>query len=51
MAVPLVTYNYNIVNWKINKLKKLYTKTRKFLRTMYKMHHPKSDVGRRYVVR
>ena len=51
LAVPVVTYNYNVVNWKINKLKKPYTKTRKFLCTMYEMHHPKSDVGRLYVVR
>lgn len=51
MAVPVVTYSYNIVNWKISELKKLDTKTRRFLRTMYKMHRPKSDAGRLYVVR
>ena len=51
MAVPVVTYSYNIVNWKISKLKKLDTKTRRFLRTMYKMYRPKSDAGRLYVVR
>lgn len=34
----------------ISELKKLDTKTRKFL-TMHKMQHPKSDVGRLYVAR
>ena len=35
-----------IISW----LAKLDTKTRKFL-TMYKMHHPKSDVDRLYLPR
>lgn len=34
----------------ISELKKLDTKTRKFL-TMHKMHHPKSDADRLYVAR
>ena len=34
LAVPMVTYSFNIMNW-----------TRNFL-TKYKMHHPKSDIDR-----
>ena len=50
LAIPVVAYSFNIVNWKVSELKKLDTKTRKFL-TMHKMHHPKSDVDRLYVAR
>ena len=50
MAVPVVTYSFNTVNWKLSELKKLHTKTRKFL-TVHKMHHPKSDVDRLFVAR
>ena len=39
LAVPVVTYSFNIINWTLQELAKLDTKTRKFL-TMYKMHHP-----------
>ena len=50
LAVPVVTYSFNIINWTLQQLAKLDTKTRKFL-TMYKMHHPKSDVDRLYLPR
>ena len=50
LAVPLVTYTFNIKNWTLQELAKLDTKTRKFL-TMYKMHHPKSDVDRLFLPR
>ena len=50
LAVPLVTYTFNIINWTLQELAKLDTKTRKFL-TTYKIHHPKSDVGRLYLPR
>ena len=49
-AVPVVTYSFNIVNWTLQELAKLDTKTRKFL-TTYKIHHPKSDVDRLYLPR
>ena len=39
LAVPMVTYSFNIMNW-----------TRNFL-TKYKMHHPKSDIDRLYLPR
>ena len=50
LAIPVITYSMNIVNWQINDIKKLETKTRKFL-TMYRMHHPKADVDRLYLPR
>ena len=50
LAVPVVTYSFNVINWTLQELAKLDTKTRKSL-TMYKMHHPKSDVDRLYLPR
>ena len=50
LAVPVVTYSFSIINWTLQELAKLDTKTRNFL-TMYKMHHPKSDVDRVYLLR
>ena len=50
LAIPVITYSMNILNWKINDLKRLDTKTRKLL-TMYRMHHPKADVDRLYLPR
>ena len=50
LAVPVVTYSFNIINWKMEELMKLDRKTRKFL-TMAKMHHPKADVDRLYIPR
>ena len=43
--------NNKIINWTLQELAKLDTKTRKFL-TMYKMYHPnKSDMDRLYLPR
>ena len=50
LAVTVVTYSFNIINWTLQELAKLDTKTRKFL-TMYKIHHPKSDVDRLHLPR
>ena len=50
MAVPVVTYSFNIIDWKLSEIKKLDTKTRKLL-TMDKMHHPRADVDRLYLLR
>ena len=50
LAVPVVTYSFNIINCKMEELKKLDRKTRKFL-TMAKMHHPKADVDRLHIPR
>ena len=50
LAVPVVTYSFNIMNWALQELAKLDTKTRKLL-TMYKIHQPKSDKDRLYLPR
>ena len=50
LAVPVITYSMNVINWQMNDIKKLDTKTRKLL-TMYRMHHPKADVDRLYLPR
>ena len=33
LAIPVVTYSFNIINWKISEIKKLDTKTQKLLTT------------------
>ena len=48
LAVPVVTYSFNIINWKMIKIKRLDTKTRKLL-TIHRMYHPKAEVNRIYL--
>ena len=50
LAIPVVTYSYNIINWNISDIKKMDTKIRKLL-TCNRMHHPKADVERLYIPR
>ena len=50
LVVPVATYSFNIIKWTLQELAKLDTKTRNFL-TLYKIHHPKSDVDRLYFPR
>ena len=50
LTVPVVTYSFNIINWKISEIKRLDRKTRKLL-TIRRMHHPKADVNRMYLPR
>ena len=50
LAIPVVTFSFNIINWTTNDLKRLDTKTRKLF-TMNKMHHPKADIDRLYLPR
>ena len=50
LAVPVVQYSYNILNWKMSEIRRMDIKTRKFL-TMHKMHHPKADKDRIYLPR
>ena len=50
IAVPVVTYRCNIINWTTADLKKLDRKTRKLL-TMEKMRFPKADIDRLYLPR
>ena len=50
LAVPVLRYNFGIINWRTEEIRKIDRKTRKLL-TMYKMHHPKADIDRLYVKR
>ena len=42
LAVPVVQYSFNIINWNLSDLQRMDRKTRK-LSTCNKMLHPKSD--------
>ena len=50
VAIPVVTYSFNIINWTAEDIKDLDRKTRNLL-TEERMHHPKSDVDRMYLPR
>jgi len=50
LAVPVLRYNFGIINWRTEDIKIIDRKTRKIL-TMYKVHHPKADIDRLYVKR
>ena len=50
LAVPVVQYSFNIINWNLADLNRLDTKTRKLL-TSNKMYHPKADVDHLYLPR
>jgi hypothetical protein len=50
LAVPVLRYNFGIINWHQEELQKLDWKTRKIL-TIHGQHHPKADVDRLYVPR
>ena len=49
-AVALLRYGSGIINWNVDKLKKINRTTRKTL-TMYGALHPKSDIDRLYLKR
>jgi hypothetical protein len=50
LAVPVLSYTFGIINWRLEEIKQIDRKTRKML-TMYKMHQPKADIERLYVKR
>ena len=50
LVVAVVTYSFNIMNWKMSEVKRLDTKTRKLL-TMHIRQLPKADVDRLYLPR
>jgi hypothetical protein len=50
LAVPVLRYNFGIVIWHQEELRKLHQKTRKLL-TIHGHHHPKADIDRLYVPR
>jgi len=48
LAVPVLRYSFGIINWRLEKIRKIDRKTKKIL-TLYKMHNPKADMDRLYV--
>ena len=50
LAILVVTYSFNIINWNLSDIKEMHTKIRKLL-TSSRMHHPNADVERLYVLR
>jgi hypothetical protein len=50
LAVPVLRYCFGIINWRLVEIRQTGRKTGKIL-TMYKIHHPKTDVDRLYVKR
>ena len=50
LAVPVVQYSFNVINWNLSDLQRMDTKTRKLM-TANRMHHPKADTDRIYLLR
>ena len=50
LAMSVVQYSFNIINWTSQDLRRIDTKIRKLL-TCYKLHHPKADKDRLYLPR
>jgi hypothetical protein len=50
LVVPLLSYSFVIINWRLKEIRKLDRTTIKILR-LYKMHHPKVDIDRLHVKR
>ena len=45
VAVPVICYSYNIINWNLGEIKRIDTKIGKQL-TCHRMHHQKSNIDR-----
>ena len=50
LAMSVVQYSFNIINWTSQDLRRIDTKIRKLL-TCYKLHHPKAEKDRLYLPR
>jgi hypothetical protein len=50
LAIPVFTYGFDIINWRLEELRKIDRKTAIIL-TMYKMHHPKVNIDSLYLKR
>ena len=50
LATPVGTYSFNIVDWKMEEIRKLDRKTRKLF-TMERMHYLRADLDRMYLPR
>ena len=50
LAIPVVTYSFNVVNSNLGEIKRIDRKFRKLM-TLNRMHHPKADASRMYIPR
>jgi hypothetical protein len=50
LAVPVLRYSFGIINWRLEDIRNIDRKTRQIL-TLYKLHHPKTDIDRLHVKR
>ena len=50
LAIPAVTYSFNLTDWNLSEVKKLDIKIRKMMIT-HSMHHPMTDIHRLYLPR
>ena len=50
IAVPVISYSFDIIKWNLDEIKRIDTKIRKQL-TCHRMHHPKSNTDRLYLQR
>ena len=50
LAMPVITYSFNVIDWNLNEVKRLDIKVRKMM-TTHSMHHPKANIHRLYLQR
>ena len=50
LAIPGITYSFNIADWNLNEVKRLGIKVRKMI-TIHSMYYPKTDIYRLYIPR
>ena len=50
LAIPVITYSFNIIDWDLSEVKRLDIKVRKMM-TIQNMHHPKTHIHRLYLQR
>ena len=50
LAIPVVSYSFNVVNWNLEEIKRIDRKIRKLM-TLSRIHQPKADVNRMYIPR
>ena len=48
LVVPVLSYSFVIINWRLEEIRKLDTTTIKIVK-LYKLYHPKADRDRLYV--
>ena len=49
LAIPVVTYSFNLVNWNLEETKKIGRKIRKLI-TLNRMNHLKANVSRMHIL-